>query len=52
LSVQKALEIWVNVMDHSALSLAMDNKLSLFVCKIDEIDLLGTEKERGTSVTI
>lgn len=52
LSMKKALEIWVNVMDHAAIAMAMDNNLPLYVCRIDSIDQLGNDDHLWTLVTI
>ncbi len=37
-------------MDQSALALAKDEKLPLFVCRIEDIDRLGSEEVTGTIV--
>lgn len=49
LSLSKALHDGLNVMDHAAIALAMDNKLPVYVCRIAEIEKLG--EEIGTLVT-
>lgn len=51
ISMKHALEIGVNVMDHAAIALAMDNKLPMLVCKIEEVDKLDTPEMKGTNVT-
>lgn len=40
----------LRILDQSALALAKDEKLPLFVCRIEDIDRLGTEDVRGTVV--
>lgn len=50
LNIQQALKMWIWVMDHSAIALAMDEKLPLFVCSIQDIDQLLTNKIIGTLV--
>lgn len=39
-------------MDQSAIALAKDEKLPIFVCRIEDIDLIGSDKIRGTYVYI
>lgn len=41
----------LRIMDQSALALAKDEKLPLFVCRIEDIDRLGSGDVRGTMVT-
>jgi len=50
LTLQKAYELWVNIMDHSAIAMAMDNDLPMFVCKIDDIHKIGDDDIIGTYV--
>jgi len=50
LTVAEALEIGVSVMDHSALAMAMDHGLPLFVCKIDDLDKIWEDEGLGTFV--
>lgn len=51
LSLQEALEKNLRVMDQSALALAKDEKLHLFVCKIEDIDKLADVSVKGTLLT-
>ncbi len=51
LSLQEALEKNLRVLDQSALALAKDEKIPLFVCKIEDIDKLWTVKITGTLLT-
>ena len=51
LSLQEAYKQELNIMDHSALALAMDNDLSMLVCKVDDMSHVGTDKIQGTYVT-
>lgn len=51
LSLEKASELKVNVMDHSAMAMATDNQLPIFVCHLDQIDNIGTENIKGTMVS-
>ena len=50
LNIQDALKLGISVMDHSAIALAMDEKLALFVCHIDDIDQIMTPDIQGTWV--
>lgn len=50
-SFQEALEKNIRVLDQSALALAKDEKLPVFVCKIEDIDRLGSGKVNGTLLT-
>lgn len=43
LTLKKANELGLNIMDHSAIAMAMDNKLPLYVCKVSDLQLLGEE---------
>lgn len=40
---QEALIKWLKVMDQSALALAKDEKMPIFVCKIEDINKIGTD---------
>lgn len=51
LALQEALEKNLRVMDQSALALAKDEKIPLFVCKIEDIDKLGSDEIIGTLLT-
>lgn len=51
LGLQEALEKNLRVMDQSALALAKDEKIPLFVCRIEDIDKLGTDEIIGTLLT-
>ncbi len=44
ITLKKAYELWLNIMDHSAIALAMDTKLPIFVCKVDDIEKLWTDE--------
>ena len=48
--IEDALEGNIRVMDHNAIAMAKDEKMPIYVCHIDQIDLLGTEKICGTMV--
>jgi len=47
---QEAYERELNIMDHSAIAMAMDNKLPIFVCKIEEIEKIGDSNIIGSRV--
>lgn len=51
ISFQEALEKNIRVLDQSALALAKDEKLPIFVCKIEDIDRLGSWEVEGTLLT-
>ena len=51
LSLQEALEKNLRVLDQSALAMAKDEKLHVFVCRIEDIDKLGTNDITGTLLT-
>lgn len=51
-SITEALQKWLRIMDQSAIALAKDEKLPIFVCRIEDIDLIGSDKIRGTYVYI
>jgi len=40
----------LNIMDHSAIAMAMDNKLPIFVCKVESIDQFGDDEAVGSRV--
>ncbi len=48
LSLQSALEQNLRVLDQSALAVARDEKLPVFVCRIEDIDRLGEGTVSGT----
>ncbi len=52
IAVEEALKMGLNIMDHSAIAMAMDNKLPLYVCRIGDIDQIGTETMRGTHIFV
>jgi len=52
ISITEALQKWLRIMDQSAIALAKDEKLPIFVCRIEDIDLIGSDKIRGTYVYI
>lgn len=52
ITYKNALNLGVNIMDHSAIALAMDNKLPIFVCKIEEINNILDDDVRGTYVHV
>lgn len=47
---EQALHGNITVMDHSAIALAKDENLPLWVCHIDKIDQIGTLQMPGTLV--
>jgi uridylate kinase len=51
LTLQAALEQNLRVLDQSALALARDEKLPVFVCRIGDIDRLGSGAIEGTLLT-
>lgn len=51
-SVDEALEKGLRIMDQSAIALAKDEKLPIFVCKIEDIDQIGSPDIRGTYVYV
>jgi uridylate kinase len=51
LTLQSALEQNLRVLDQSALALARDEKLPVFVCRIEDIDRLGSGTIEGTLLT-
>ena len=50
ISLDEALKKWLRIMDQSAIALAKDEKLPIFVCKITDIDKIGTEEINWTFV--
>jgi uridylate kinase len=50
LSLEEALSQNLRVMDQTAIALAKDEKMPIFVCHIEDIDQIGQEKIRGTFV--
>lgn len=51
-SVDEALEKELRIMDQSAIALAKDEKLPIFVCKIEDIDQIGSPDIQGTYVYV
>ena len=51
-SIDEALSKWLRIMDQSAIALAKDEKLPLFVCRIEDIDQIGSPDIRGTYVYV
>lgn len=52
MNFKKALDLWVDIMDHSAIALAQDYKLPIYVCKIEDIDKLISDEVVGTYVDV
>jgi len=50
LSVDEALEKWLRILDQSAIALAKDEWLNIFVTKIDSIDNIWSNKFRWTKI--
>lgn len=50
ISLEETLTRGLRVMDQSAIALAKDEKLPIFVSRIEDIDLIGTESMTGTCV--
>lgn len=48
MTFKQALDLGVDIMDHSAIALAQDNKLPVFVMKTEEMENLCAEECRGT----
>jgi len=42
----------LHVMDISAMALALENNMPIYVCNIDTIDKRGTDAMRGTEVIV
>lgn len=51
LSLDEAHRSGLRVMDTSAIALAREHKIPLFVCKLETIDKIGAEMDHGTFVT-
>lgn len=51
-SIDEALVKGLRIMDQSAIALAKDEKLPLFVCRIEDIDQIGSPDIRGTYVYV
>ncbi|USN56429.1 MAG: hypothetical protein H6766_05220 [Candidatus Peribacteria bacterium] len=52
ITATKAMELNLKIMDQAAIAMAKTNKLSLIVCNINKIDLIGTNELGGTVVEI
>jgi uridylate kinase len=52
LTLEDAIKLNIKVMDQSAIGLARDEHMPLFVCHIDDIELIGTEEVTWTKVKI
>lgn len=52
LTLEDAIQMNIKVMDQSAIGMARDEGLPLFVCHIDDIDLIGTQEVKGTRVKV
>ncbi len=52
LSLEEALSQNLRVMDQTAIALAKDEKMPIFVCRIEDIDQIGDEQIRGTFVHV
>jgi uridylate kinase len=50
ISLEEALHKNLRVMDQAAIALADDEDMPIFICRIEDIDLIGTEEIRGTYV--
>ncbi len=50
ISLKQAKDLNLNIMDHTAIALAYDNNLPIFVCKLDEINHIGNEDLKWTFV--
>ncbi len=50
ISLEEALKKWLRIMDQSAIALAKDEKLPIFVCKITDIDKIWTQDINWTLV--
>ena len=48
--IEDALEWDIRVMDHNAIAMAKDEKMPIYVCHIDQIDLIGTDTITWTLV--
>ena len=52
INLNEVYKLGLNIMDHSAIAMAMDNKLPMFICKIDDLEKLGSTKIVGTYVGV
>lgn len=52
LTLDEAIQMNIKVMDQSAIGMARDEDMPLFVCHIDDIDLIGTQEVKGTRVKV
>lgn len=50
LNLQEVLERDIRVMDQSAIALARDEKMPIYVCRIEDIDLIASESIKWTFV--
>lgn len=50
MNIEDALEWKIRVMDHNAIAMAKDEQMPIYVCHIDQIDLIGTGEVYGTLV--
>jgi uridylate kinase len=50
ITADEAMEMNLKIMDQSAIAMAKANHLPLYVCNINKIDLIGTDKLDGTVV--
>ncbi len=50
MKIEDALDGNIRVMDHNAIAMAKDEWMPIYVCHIDQIDLIGTDKICGTLV--
>jgi len=47
---EEAFQRWLKIMDHSAIATAMDNKMPIFVCRVEEIEKIWTPQANGSRV--
>ena len=52
ITADEALQLWLRIMDQSAIAMAKDNKMPLYVCHIDQIDCIGTDDCKWTTVSV
>ena len=50
ISIDEALKLWLRIMDQSAIALAKDENLSIFVTKISDIDKIWTSTISGSMI--
>lgn len=50
ISLEEALHKWLRIMDQSAIALAKDESMPIFVCRIEDIDKIDEEGLEGTYV--